>query len=41
MNEIFEVDWTGTKYIDESVADSLAVFYCAQQTSQMLKMARQ
>lgn len=40
MNELFNVDWTKTKYIDEAVADSLAVFYCAQQNSQMLKMMR-
>ena len=40
MNEIFDADWTKTKYIDEAVADSLAVFYCAQQNSQMLKMMR-
>ena len=40
MNKIYEVDWTSTKYIDEAVADSLAVFYCAQQNSQMLRMMR-
>jgi Holliday junction resolvasome RuvABC endonuclease subunit len=40
MNELFEVDWTKTKYIDEAVADSLAVFYCAQQNSQLLKMMK-
>ena len=38
MNEIFDVDWTEIKYVDEAVADSLSVFYCAQQNSQMLKM---
>jgi Holliday junction resolvasome RuvABC endonuclease subunit len=40
MSEIFDADWTNIKYIDEAVADSLAVFYCAQQNSQMLKMMR-
>jgi Holliday junction resolvasome RuvABC endonuclease subunit len=43
MSEIYYKEpWiTNTKYIDEAVADSLAVFYCAQQNSQMLKMMKQ
>lgn len=38
IDRIYEVDWTKTKYIDESVADSLAIHNVARHQSQLLKM---
>lgn len=35
--QLYEVPWTGTKYIDEAVADALAIYYCAECTSPTLK----
>jgi len=38
INGHYEIDWTGTKYIDEAVADALAVHYVAIKQSQILKI---
>ena len=40
IDKIYEVEWTGTKYIDEAVADALAVYYVATKQSELLKMSR-
>lgn len=40
VDKIYDVPWTGTKYIDEAVADSIAVHYVATKQSQILKMIR-
>ena len=40
IDRIYEMDWTGIKYIDEAVADAMAVYHVAQQQSQLLKMMR-
>jgi Holliday junction resolvasome RuvABC endonuclease subunit len=37
INELYEVSWTGTKYIDEAVADALAIYYVAECNSPMIK----
>ena len=37
VHNIFDVKWTGIKYIDEAVADAISVFYCAKKTSSVLK----
>lgn len=38
IDRLYEVDWTKTKYIDEAVADALAVYHVAREQSQLLKM---
>jgi Holliday junction resolvasome RuvABC endonuclease subunit len=38
MNEIYDVDYTGTKYKDEAVADALAIHYAASKSSATLKL---
>lgn len=40
IDKLYEVDWTGTKYIDEAVADALAVYHTATKQSELLKMTR-
>ena len=41
MGELFPEDWeTGTKYIDEAVADALAVYWVAVKNSPTLKMMK-
>jgi Holliday junction resolvasome RuvABC endonuclease subunit len=41
MSELFSEDWkTGTKYIDEAVADALGVYYVASKQSTTLKMMK-
>jgi len=35
--DLYEVYWTGKKYVDEAVADALAIYYCAEQTSPTIK----
>jgi Holliday junction resolvasome RuvABC endonuclease subunit len=40
IDRLYEVDWTKIKYIDESVADAMAVYHVATKESQMLKMMR-
>jgi Holliday junction resolvasome RuvABC endonuclease subunit len=40
MSKIYDIKWTGTKYIDEAVADSLAIHYVASKDSPALKLFR-
>ena len=40
ISKLYEVDWTNTKYIDESIADALAIHNVALQQSQLLKMMK-
>lgn len=40
IDKLYDVPWTRTKYIDEAVADSLAVHYVATKQSSMLKMMK-
>jgi Holliday junction resolvasome RuvABC endonuclease subunit len=40
IDKLYEVDWRSIKYIDEAVADALAVHYVASQQSPMLKMMK-
>jgi len=40
IDKLYEVDWKSIKYIDEAVADALAVHYVATKQSQMLKMMK-
>lgn len=40
IDRLYEMDWTGTKYIDEAVADALAVHYVATLQSPTLKFMR-
>lgn len=35
--ELYDVSWTGTKYIDEAVADALAIYHCAECNSHVIK----
>ncbi len=35
--DLYEVNWTGTKYVDEAVADALAIYYCAECNSPTIK----
>jgi Holliday junction resolvasome RuvABC endonuclease subunit len=37
IDKIFDVRWSGKKYIDEAVADSLSVYNCAMKTSPFIK----
>jgi Holliday junction resolvasome RuvABC endonuclease subunit len=37
VDEIFKVDWTGIKYKDEAIADALAIYYCAQLHSHVVR----
>jgi Holliday junction resolvasome RuvABC endonuclease subunit len=41
IGKLYKYPTTGTKYIDEAVADALAVHYVANQQSPMLKMMKQ
>jgi Holliday junction resolvasome RuvABC endonuclease subunit len=38
IDKLYEVDWSKIKYIDEAVADALAIHYVATKQSQILKM---
>lgn len=38
IDKLYDVPWTGTKYKDEAIADSLAIHYVASQQSSILKM---
>lgn len=38
MKQLYKHDWTGTKYVDEAVADALAIHYVASQQSSTLKL---
>ncbi len=38
ISTLYDVNWTDTKYIDEAVADALAIHYVATKQSQLLKM---
>jgi Holliday junction resolvasome RuvABC endonuclease subunit len=40
IDKLYDVPWTGTKYKDEAIADSLAIYYVASQQSSILKMFR-
>ena len=37
IEEVYDVNWSGIKYRDEAVADSLAVYYVAQKQSSTIK----
>ncbi|KKL12594.1 hypothetical protein LCGC14_2534190 [marine sediment metagenome] len=37
IDSLYEVNWTGTKYIDEAVADALAIYYVAECNSPTIK----
>jgi len=37
IDRLYEIDWTKTKYIDEAVADAMAVHHVATKQSQILK----
>lgn len=41
ISKLYTVTWTGTKWIDEAMADALAVYHVATQQSSLLKMIRQ
>ena len=41
MNEVYDVDWAEVKYVDEAVADALAIHYIAMKESAMLKLLKQ
>ena len=38
INSLFIVQWTGTKYRDEAVADALAIYYTAKKKSPIVKI---
>ena len=38
IDKLYNVPWTGTKYKDEAIADSLAIHYVASKQSAILKM---
>jgi len=38
IDKLYDVDWAKVKYIDEAVADALAVHYVAMKQSQMFKI---
>ncbi len=40
IDKKYDVEWTGTKYIDEAVADALAVYYVATKQSELLKVMK-
>lgn len=40
IDKLYDVDWTKIKYIDEAVADALAIHYVAKHQSQLLKMLK-
>jgi len=40
IDKLYDVDWRSTKYIDEAVADALAVHYVATQQSPTLKFIK-
>ncbi len=37
INELYDVSWSGRKYIDEAVADALAIYYAAECSSPTIK----
>ncbi len=37
IDSLYEVDWSGKKYVDEAVADALAIYYCAECNSPTIK----
>ena len=41
INDLYDVAWTRTKYVDEAVADALAIYYCAECSSPTLKYITQ
>lgn len=40
IKKLYKVPWTGTKYIDEAVADAISIHYCATKQSATLKMMK-
>ena len=38
VSKIYDVDWTGTKYIDEAIADALSIHNVAVHQSEALKL---
>jgi len=38
INKFYQVDWKGTKYADEAIADAIAIFHCACFQSPVIKM---
>jgi len=40
VDRVYDVPWTNTKYIDEAIADALAVHYVAVRQSPALKMMK-
>jgi len=40
INKLYKVDWKGVKYVDEAVADAMAVYHAAVQQSPALKMIK-
>ncbi|NMC60066.1 MAG: hypothetical protein GYA51_11915 [Candidatus Methanofastidiosa archaeon] len=38
INKLYSVRWRNIKYVDEAVADAIAVHYTAKQQSQLIKM---
>jgi len=40
IDRLYEMDWTSTKYIDEAVADAMAVYHVAQEQSVTIKMVK-
>jgi Holliday junction resolvasome RuvABC endonuclease subunit len=40
IDKLYDVDWRSIKYIDEAVADALAVHYVATQQSPTLKFIK-
>lgn len=40
IDKLYDVNWRSIKYIDEAVADALAIHYVASKQSQILKMMK-
>jgi len=40
IDKIYKVPWTGTKYIDEAVADALSIYYTASCQSSIFKLLK-
>ena len=40
MDKIYEISWTGKKYIDEAVADAIAIYNVAMKESSTLKLMK-
>ncbi|MBN2570515.1 MAG: crossover junction endodeoxyribonuclease RuvC [Ignavibacteriales bacterium] len=41
IDSLYEVPWTDVKYVDEAVADALAIYYCAECNSPTIKFMTQ